>query len=135
MTEPTPLYAIEYQLGRADIPKIKHGDKLVIDSNRRHPQNATAGTVVGYALETGGDPVAWIDRARERGEKLRWINLDAVVISHQPRERTPRVALNLGDVIWLEGCLCKIEPAANFNFTPRPLTEDEIRALHAELLG
>ena len=135
MTEPTPLYAIEYQLSRTDLPRIAHGQKLNIVGTRRHSQHATAGTVIGYALETGHDPVASLDNARAKGHPIRWINLDAVIITAHRREEPPRTSLALDDVIWLEGCLCKIEPAANFNFTPRPLTEDEVRALHAELLG
>lgn len=130
MTDTIPQNAIDFSLKRelADLPRVSHGQKLIIDG-----RDATAGTVVGYAQSYGECPVAALERATAAGHEIRWINLDAVAITAWKQTPVERLPLSTGDLIWLDGCLCRIEGRANKNFAPVPLTADERREVYQKI--
>jgi len=112
-----------------DIIKISHGDKLMIHGGRRGPMNATAFTIAGDAKQRGLCPIEAEEKCREKmvkfpymGHTLRAISLDAAIIADHYIAQPERIVLSVGDVIDLEGCLCRIETRANNNFAPVPLS-------------
>jgi hypothetical protein len=121
---------------------IAHGEKLAISGHRSNrsgiPQEATAWTTVGFALEDGKCPASAVIATLEKMKKdpyasLRGIYLNAIAITKHRMEKPPRTPLAVGDIISLEGCICRIENAPNENFSTVELTEEELRALYEEM--
>lgn len=101
------------------------GIDLIIDGRQ-----CSIGSVVGYALHNGEDPVAAVLRTQEKmqkrpydGHKMVWINLSSVTMcadkgfyEAEAAKRAEMPNLNTGDVIEFEGNKYEIVPANNRNF-------------------
>lgn len=116
------------------VPFLAHGDRVSISGNRRFPQDVSVFTAVGFALEHGFCPVQCVLRQIERQKKEPWGDhrlrafiLEGVMLTDQPQTEMQRVELALGQVVSIEGCICRIESAANHNFEAVELSEQEIR--------
>lgn len=122
--------------------RITHGEKLAISGHRSNrsgiPQEATAWTEVGFALEQGRCPTSAVINTLEKMKKdpyasLRGIYLNAIAITKHRMEKPARTPLSVGDFISLDGCICRIGDARNENFSTVELNDDELRALYEEL--
>lgn len=69
----------------------------------------TVGTVLGYCLRNGDDPVAGIDQARAHGHQLAWINQNAASISSSRRAPKVCIIIRDGDLIRLEGVAYRVK--------------------------
>lgn len=90
-------------------------DKLALAT--KHTRHYRAGSVVSYAIESGKCPIKWIDRARERGERLWWINALSVSITNWHRERETYIAIRVGQRVHFEGRTFRVLSAPNNNLT------------------
>lgn len=112
--------------------KFRHGEKIAIPFQSRNHGTLyhffTLGTVAGYAVERGDDPIAEVERCKRqmiedphRGHKLYWVSANAVCISNQvtPKEDVP--GFNYGDEIILEGHRFQLAKAPNDNCSLIPL--------------
>jgi hypothetical protein len=122
------------------VPFLVHGQRVSISGNRRFLQDASVFTAVGFALEHGFCPVECVREQMERQKKEPWGDhrlraflLEGVMLTDQPQTEIARVELALGQVVSIEGCICRIESAANYNFEAVELTEQEIRDLSEQL--
>ena len=106
--------------------KFKHGDKIAIPFESRSHGTLyhffTLGTVAGYAIQNGEDPVEAIERCKQHmierpydGHKLYWANANAVVISNMKMEKEEVPGFNFGDEIILQGKVFVLERAPNNN--------------------
>ena len=116
------------------VPFLAHGDRVSISGNRRFPQDASVFTAVGFALEHGFCPVECVLNQMERQKNepwgdhpLRTFILEGVMLTDQPQTEIARVELALGQVVSIEGCICRIESTPNYNFGAVELSEQEIR--------
>lgn len=137
-----PLPALIRAIKSMDsVRHIAHGEKLAISGHRSNrsgiPQEATAWTQVGFALEDGKCPAAAVIETLERMKKdpyagLRGVYLNAIALTKHRMEKPTRTPLAVGDIISLEGCLCRVESAPNENFSTVELTEQELRDLYEQ---
>jgi hypothetical protein len=99
--------------------RLKHGSKFAVPyQSRNHGilhKHFSLGSVVGYAVECGDDPLAELERAKERGHKLHWANASATVLSAHQRAKETVFVLNLGDTITFEGIRFRLDPDHNDN--------------------
>lgn len=91
--------------------ELVDGDRLVLGGLRTF----TVGTVIGYALRNGDDPVEAIDQARANGHELVWINANGAVLSAERRPSLGHIIIQLGDRVRLEGRVYTIAAAPNRN--------------------
>ena len=140
-TQQLPLKTI-VRLINEEVRHIAHREKLAISGHRSNrsgiPQDATAWTKVGFALEDGRCPTTAVIETLEKMkrdpyQKLRGIYLNAIAITKHRTEKPTRTPLTVGDVVSLQGCICRIECAPNENFSTVELTEDELRAFWEKL--
>lgn len=142
-TQQLPLMSIVRMINESGkVRHIAHGEKLAISGHRSNrsgiPQDATAWTEVGFALEAGRCPTTAVIETLEKMKRdpyaeLRGIYLNAIAITKHRMERPTRTPLAVGDIVSLQGCICRIECAPNENFSTVELTEDELRAFHEKL--
>lgn len=106
--------------------KFKHGDKIALPFETRSHGTLwhffRLGTVAGYAIERGEDPIAEIDRVQIHNaankydqHKLYWANACAVVLHNGPVTKEEVPGFNFGDTIILQGKVFKLEPDHNDN--------------------
>lgn len=106
--------------------KFKHGDKIALPiESRSHGvlwHFFTLGTVAGYAIQNGEDPVEAIEDCKRRmvedrhaGHKLYWANANAVCIHNGPKTKDEVPGFNWGDTIILQGRTFTLEKAPNNN--------------------
>jgi hypothetical protein len=98
---------------------MKHGSRFAIPmKTARHGilhKHFTLGSVIGYAVECGDDPIANLERAKERGHDLHWANANAVTLTAHKRDKERVFVLNYGDVITFEGIRFRLDKANNDN--------------------
>ena len=80
------------------------------------------GTVVGYALDCGADPIAMIQDTADRmvsdpyaGHKMHWVNPLPATISSDAIPKKHYIGLSIGDVVRLEGRAFRLAKAPNRN--------------------
>mgnify|MGYP000689959173 CR=1 FL=1 len=73
------------------------------------------GSVVSSCIEHRICPVRGIDRARERGRDLHWINAEPVEVTAKIRPHEYVEGLNFGDLVRFEGRVFRLDPAPNSN--------------------
>lgn len=77
----------------------------------------TLGSVCGYAVEYGDDPIAAYERAKANGHKLQYVYANAVSIGGPKRDKDSIWALSWGDIIAFEGKHFRLDKAPNQNVT------------------
>lgn len=102
-----------------EFARFKHGSVFAVPFKTRRGdvlhKRFSLGSVVGYAVECADDPLANLERAKERGEKLHWANAMASVISDTPDAKRTVFVLNFGDTITFEGIVFRLDPDHNDN--------------------
>ena len=98
-------------------PEIHDEDQLAIMGKRGHWQICTAGSIVGSAVRNAENVMDAIARAMGRGEKMYWINLNAVCITDQKQEKKRYAGFFVGDRVIMEGKIFEIQHAPNDNFS------------------
>ena len=73
------------------------------------------GSVASFALKSDDCPIRSVNRAKEHGHKLYWLNPEPTVLTNDRRPKEERVALEWGDEVVFEGRLFRIEKAPNQN--------------------
>jgi hypothetical protein len=73
------------------------------------------GSVIGYAVKNGDDPIAAFEQAKERGHDLHYVFGLGVSITNQRREKGEKFALNWGDIIGFYGKRFRLDKAPNNN--------------------
>ena len=102
---------------------VKYGDRLSIEGRLGY---YAFGSVAGYALHDHECPVEAIDRARERGEPMVWVNALASIIDCSGKTGEEKAMegargdarmhkLALGSVVWFEGHFYRLDSAPNRN--------------------
>jgi hypothetical protein len=103
----------------------KHGTKFCMPyKSRNHGilwHFFTLGSVIGYAVDKGDDPLAALVQAKDRGHKLHWANANAVCIDNMKREKETAFALDFGDIILFEGIRFRLDRAPNDNVALTPV--------------
>ncbi|MBU1336039.1 MAG: hypothetical protein KJ944_08555 [Alphaproteobacteria bacterium] len=94
------------------------GEKLVLGDLHTFK----IGSLISYALESGQDPVRAIDRAREQGHDLVWINSLGAMLTAERRDPEPVVRVHMGMPILFQGVIYRLDPAANRNLKLTPYT-------------
>ena len=82
--------------------EITHEDILGVKGNGYYALYSP-GSVVSYTLQYNDDPIAALERAKERGENLYWLTEHSVVISSNPAPAKTVVAVQDGDKVRFEG--------------------------------
>lgn len=112
-----PAYRIvRREPGRDGHIPLVYGDVLYNDKSTYE-----VGSVVGYMLETGHDPIAAVDRARERKHKLHWINARAASITSYRRAQERVVQVDFDATYKFEGRIFRIRKAPNKNLEFEPV--------------
>lgn len=111
-----PAYSIHAPVIWAayNAPVLRHGEDIMIRYNGRWTQ-FSPGSVAGYAIECDDDPVEAIDRARERGHEMKWINSCAVSLTSHKRAKAAYFGLELGTPVYFEGEYFTLEKDWNNN--------------------
>lgn len=90
---------------------FNHGETVLIGDRR-----FTFGSVVGYAMENGEDPVEAVERATRLGHEMRWLSSNASgIYSGSVIEHEVMYALSFGDVVRFEGGNYRVDRAPNAN--------------------
>jgi hypothetical protein len=99
--------------------KFKDGDQIAVPYESRHYGTMfdffTLGTVIGYAVRNGDDPIECLKRATENGHKLYWANKNSVCLHNGPRVQIEVPGFNVGDTIHLQGKTFRLDRAPNQN--------------------
>jgi hypothetical protein len=106
--------------------KFKDGDKIAIPfKSARYGKLYhffTLGTVAGYAIRNGDDPIEAIERCKRNmvehphnGHKLYWANANSVTIHNGPYTKEEVPGFEFGDEIILQGKRFRLEPDHNDN--------------------
>lgn len=106
--------------------KFKHGDKIALPfESRSHGTQYhffTLGTIAGYAIQNGEDPIEAIDHCKRMmvehpydGHKLYWANANAVCIHNGPYTKEEVPGFEFGDEIILQGKKFILRPDHNQN--------------------
>jgi hypothetical protein len=134
ISEWQPWYPVASEL-TSKVLKIKHGDKVKFEG-----RYYTAGSVVGYAIERGDDPVDCLLLAVSRHNITHWFNLDCTVLcandvlrTQYQAERDAAIEVTCQQVINFEGRYCAIGRAPNNNVSLYRLSPAEVAALALEL--
>ena len=80
--------------------------------------------MVSYALESGDDPVAAVDRARANGHDLVWINQRAACLTSHREPRQALIVVDNGDLIRIEGKLYRIRLFDRVHIALDPFTPE-----------
>jgi hypothetical protein len=98
---------------------LKHGSIIAVPyQSRNHGilhKRFKLGSVIGYAVECGDDPLAELERAKGRGHALHWANAMAVTLHNGPVTKETVFVVNHGDTITFEGIRFRIDPDHNQN--------------------
>lgn len=73
------------------------------------------GSVIGYAVKNGDDPIAALEQAKERGHETEYVFGLGVSISSHQKAKEEKFALNWGDVIGFHGKTFRLAKAPNNN--------------------
>lgn len=106
--------------------KFKHGEVIAIPYESQSHGTLytfyTLGTVAGYALRNGEDPIEAVERCKRdmiekpyAGHKLYWANQNSVCIHNGPYTKEEVPGFNIGDNIILQGRAFQIVRAPNQN--------------------
>lgn len=123
LIESSPAYDVfKREACRIDgLVQITAGELLGLKKPRGYYKAYEINSVVSYALEYNEDPIAAVERAKGRGEKLQWINARASVLSASEMPREQLIAVELGMVICFEGVASRIEADFNDNLKLVPV--------------
>jgi hypothetical protein len=92
---------------------LKYGDIIQRDGRLT---SYKIGSVIGYALDSGDDPIEWYERAKENGHDLHWANQQGVCISASGGKRPPdHIQVKTGQLVNYEGLVFRLDPAPNDN--------------------
>lgn len=96
-------------------PKVYDGETL---TDEKGLENWKLGSVVGYAIKNGDDPIAEYKDALEKGEETHYAMALGAMLKDQyePKKATDfRIMVKYGDIIIFQGHKFKIERAFNHN--------------------
>lgn len=107
--------------------RMKHGDIFVIMRETKNhgslPYEFKLGSIFGYAVEHGDDPLEAYERNKAQNHRSHWANAMSVMIHNGPHTKVERFALSFGDVIGFEGKQFRIDPAPNNNVYLTPVED------------
>lgn len=109
-TELTPAFEIVTLDDRNGATELKDNDVLFFNLG-----TYKIGSVVGYALENGEDPIAAYNHAVQMGHELHYIFGLGACISDSRRERKRVIKVTIGMTVHFHGELFTIETAPNDN--------------------
>lgn len=113
-----PAFRI-FEMPKFKRDRIRHGMVFAIMfPSKRYgelPHFFTFGSVFGYAVENGDNPIDTYNRAVERKDKIRWANANATVLDNSVKTQKDISALKFGDEISFEGTRYRLEKAPNDN--------------------
>lgn len=112
----TAIFKVAGETVRVEATELLARELLVLNDL----QKFQISSVIDYALECGEDPVAALDRARERGHSLVWINGLPSVISQMQPEPENYIRVRHGVVVLFQGRIYRIDPANNRNLKLTP---------------
>jgi len=102
-----------------EVTNLVANERLVIEYQSirygKLMKNYSICSVASYALEYNDCPVEAIERAKERGHKMVWINASATVLHNGPRSTTPHILVELGMKVYFQGHIYEIVKAPNDN--------------------
>ena len=111
-----PAYDIvEREPNRDGYVVLSVEDLLGMDSGRGYYSSYYLGSAVSYALANGDCPVRSVERVKERGEALWWINARGSSLSAGSRAKEKLVLVWPGMRVRFEGRLFEIAKAPNSN--------------------
>lgn len=114
-----PAYTVIDRKPATGVQTIKAGEILGCGfMSRRYGimyRQFKAGSVVSYALESGGDPIEAVQDAQKRGEKMHWINATSTSITAHQRAKYEVTLVEEGQLVRFEGRTFKIVKAPNEN--------------------
>jgi len=99
----------------AGFVEITSEDVLILKVDGDHKGTYLPGSVVSYALEYNECPLAAVERAKSRGEKLVWINSRGALLTADRRAAEDVVEVEYGMLVRFQGVIAHIEKAANNN--------------------
>lgn len=121
-----PAYAV-YRMPELWQEKMIDGMEFVMpfESARYGTQyhSFKIGSVVGYAIKNGDDPMAAVEHAEANGHDLEYVFGLGTSISNQRHEKGEKFALAWGDEIGFHGKRFRLEKAPNQNVRLVPVTE------------
>lgn len=129
LIESFPAYDIfEREADSSGFVNITANDTLGFKKGEGHPRGAyyktfSPGSVVSYALQYNECPMEGVERAKERGHALHWINANATVLTSHERAKETVVAVRIGMRVRFEGLLATIEPDHNGNLKFVPVAK------------
>lgn len=97
---------------RNGLINLKYGDLIQRDGRLTCYRIAS---VIGYALDSGDDPIEAYERSKERGEELHWANQCGTMIAANSRKGADRIQVKTGQLVNYEGLVFRIDPAPNDN--------------------
>lgn len=99
--------------------RFSHGEKIAIPYEARSHGTLynffRLGTVAGYAIQNGDDPIEAIENANANGHELYWANGCATVIHSGQKTKEEVPGFEIGDSIILQGKTFVIAKAPNNN--------------------
>jgi hypothetical protein len=127
---------------------FKHGDQIAIPFTTRTGGTLyrfyTLGTIEGYAVENGEDPMVAIEECERnmrenpyQGHKRYWANQNATVISDGSVAKRTIPGLDYGDIIRLQGknFLLKSAPNNNIDLVEILSSPERLQLYRVELLS
>jgi len=99
-------------------PKVYDGE-ILTDENGL--ESWKLGSVVGYAIENGKDPIAAYSRAVERKEETHYAFSTGACLTAEPRMLQNRIAVKYGQEIIFQGQRFIVQKAANHNIDLIPV--------------
>lgn len=94
-------------------PCVYDGETL---TDAKHLENWQLGSVVGFALRNGDNPITKYNDAIARGHETHWANnMGACLTDDKKRHYGIRIVVNYGDIIIFHGTKFRIEKAPNHN--------------------
>lgn len=103
---------------------IRAGQKLGLDSGRGYWHQFKPNSVASYALEYNEDPIAKVERAKARGEAIYWLTPLAVCLSAHKRDQYELMQIEIGQRVYFEGKIFRIEAARNDNLNLVEIKEE-----------
>lgn len=96
-------------------------DTMGLDSGRGYWSEYSPGSVASYALAYNECPIFAVERAKERGHDLHWINANGTALTAHKQAQHVIVEVTIGMHVRFEGRLFTIEAASNNNLKFVPI--------------
>lgn len=111
-----PAYDIfERECASHGAVELTAGENLGLDSGKGFYREYTISSVVSYSLEYNECPIAAVDKAKERGHALYWINSCGAMLSASKQQKKNLISVHFGLKVRFEGKFFTIEKDHNNN--------------------